>query len=58
MILFFGTDLFLDFIERFFIDEMISFLQIRILCGVDHDDLKQLFHVPSTIIDAVSSAIF
>ena len=25
---------------------------IRILCGVDHDDLKQLFHVSSTIRDA------
>jgi hypothetical protein len=29
-------------------------LQIRVLCGVDHDDLKQLFHVSKVIREAVS----
>lgn len=30
-------------------------LQIRVLCGVDHDDLKRLFHVSKPIREAVSS---
>lgn len=29
-------------------------LQIRILCGVDHDDLKKLFHVSKMFREAVS----
>ncbi|XP_052181927.1 F-box protein SKIP27-like, partial [Diospyros lotus] len=31
---------------------IISPCQIRVLCGVDHDDLKQLFHVSKTIREA------
>ena len=30
------------------------FLQIRIICGVDHEDLKQLFNVSKSIREAVS----
>jgi len=29
-------------------------LQVQVLCSVDHEDLKQLFHVSKTIRDAVS----
>lgn len=29
-------------------------LQIRVLCGVDHEDLEQLLHVSKTIREAVS----
>lgn len=32
--------------------------QIRVLCGVNHEDLKQLFHVSKTIREAVSILIF
>ena len=32
----------------------ILFLQIRIICGVDHEDLKQLFNVSKSIREAVS----
>lgn len=35
---------------------MFSLVQIRILCFVDHDDLKQLFHVSKSIKETVSSA--
>uniref|UniRef100_A0A7C8ZFU3 F-box domain-containing protein n=1 Tax=Opuntia streptacantha TaxID=393608 RepID=A0A7C8ZFU3_OPUST len=27
-------------------------LKIKVICGVDHDDLKQLFHVSKTVRDA------
>ena len=31
--------------------------QIRVLCGVNHEDLKQLFHVSKSIREAVSILI-
>lgn len=35
-----------------------SDLQIRVLCGVEHDDLKRLFHVSKSIREAVSFIYF
>ena len=39
--------------EKSILESVPQDILIRILCGVDHDDLKQLFHVSSTIRDAV-----
>ena len=39
--------------EKSILESVPRDILIRILCGVDHDDLKQLFHVSSTIRDAV-----
>ena len=38
--------------EKSILESVPQDILIRILCGVDHDDLKQLFHVSSTIRDA------
>ncbi|WJZ96290.1 hypothetical protein VitviT2T_014989 [Vitis vinifera] len=38
--------------EKSMLEAMPQDILIRILCGVDHDDLKQLFHVSNTIRDA------
>jgi hypothetical protein len=32
-------------------------LQVRVLCGVNHDDLEQLFNVSTTIREAVSNQL-
>ena len=39
--------------EKSILESVPQDILIRILCGVDHDDLKQLFHLSSTIRDAV-----
>ena len=38
--------------EKSILESLPQDILIRILCGVDHDDLKQLFHVSRTIRDA------
>ena len=38
--------------EKSILESVPQDILIRILCCVDHDDLKQLFHVSSTITDA------
>lgn len=32
----------------------VCFQQVKVLCGVEHDDLKSLFHVSNPIREAVS----
>ena len=43
--------------EKSILESVPQDILIKILCGVDHDDLKQLFHVLSTIRDAVQLLI-
>ena len=43
-------------VEKSILESVPLDIFIRILCGVDHDDLKQLFHVSSTIRDATITA--
>lgn len=40
-------------IELCFDDLGVFVLQVRIICGVEHDDLKRLFHVSKSIREAV-----
>lgn len=37
---------------------VIFVLQIRVLCGVEHDDLKRVVHVSKSIREAVSFRVF
>ncbi|GJQ90749.1 F-box protein SKIP27-like protein [Tanacetum coccineum] len=39
--------------EKSLLEAMPQEILIKILCGVDHDDLKRLFHVSKTIREAV-----
>ncbi|KAG5234887.1 F-box protein [Salix suchowensis] len=38
------------------LNNILTMKSIRVLCGVDHDDLKQLFHVSKVIREATSIA--
>ena len=42
--------------EKSILESVPQDILIKVLCGVDHDDLKQLFHVSSTIRDATITA--
>ena len=42
--------------EKSILESVPQYILIRILCSVDHDDLKKLFHVSSTIRDATITA--
>lgn len=47
---------FMHFFNSFFLT-LVDELQVRVLCGVDHEDLEQLLHVSKTIREAVSLII-